>query len=1090
MPRKVNPGTIRVGSGRNADKSLDSNSFTTPVVNSSLNSMRAHVTEPKSSHTASSISVSSSGDSFNSDNVQGVLREVSALVPLSPPNVGEFSKVLSFSGIPDWGVLKARDAGQGDRGDITFPDSDSPNEDLDIYPIFHFVPKAADSVPPFEVLNGGNDPETDLTFNVFDGIYTGGGTGTSHFGGFPRDVIGNSNDRIAQSARILPTEGMGVKSFLLSGSLYPADRGVLALFYWPPEAGKNEFLLQDLTDRVVCAISLGQGLVAQGGECDGDPGGIFTGSLEDPFTFPGQATGQYDLLEIHTAQVGGSGSNLPSPFDIPQPAAGQVRLGVSLDAGEPLVAGGIPILGGTTVSTGGGDDGNFLRYRLPYLNDYSTDSGLGFTPLLEKSRYYSKPPIALNPLEDLTQAGDYNNFVSNFWSFQVSRYRHKVTFPTGLPNPPTPRDVGNYVLVHFKKERDFELYARDGIFPNTSSQCYQVYSSSLTNWEDPEDPENLVNLEETATGYHVLRAMNYEDPEALDPVSIGTVTYDYNNSPNEAMPISGVYYFTPGVTASAPWTIKSMTYRATGYWENSFLLTELDSTGAVTEGLGGPNPAMLYLGRYGYEPGKITHAAETDFDGQIKPQRIEFGYDKLDETSSHGDFSLLNSPQDVDEVAFQLVDGQTPIGFLGDVSLPQFSTDSQVRLYLRSPLGFQDPTTSTLPVEGTIIPPADGKTILFYSSVETLTVQGTGSYGNVTVAPAGPFPSPARSNLETALKDYQERFLDEVYRYIFAELQEIDATYDAGIGRGNLTGPGLPFGPPSPHVLLTNVMNIPVRIGTDPETSFQDVSWIQQGVHFLDLNDFESTYSAPVEAQVAGLPDRNPPLDDGVTFSAPSSGVLIYPQDDYTANVRPSVTDGDLIGTFSQPDYASITSTTEEANYLRMFDVAMFRSAKSQDLNGQPFFSIIVRGLKLEDFAYVAPGPGTAKIAIMIKVPGYTTWMDLGRRDQTGPSKQDANKDGAGCQIFGSETFEARDPETGVWFSQVRVNVGPAANLFQNYHNETPVFVRAVVKSSGSDLNFKQNGPDGSTNDVRGLIGLEIVREDKPEVLPIAPPPP
>ena len=1084
MPRNVNPGTIRVGSGRNADKSLDSNSFTTPVVNSARNGVKAHVSEPKSSHAASSISVSPS-EFFNSDDVAGVLDEVSALLPTRPPNVGEFSKIINFSGITDWGVLKLRDAGLGERGDLTFPDPNSPNDDLDIYPTFHVPPKVADTVPPFEVSAGGNDPETDLVFNVFDGLYSGGGTGTTHFGGFPRDVVSQSDQIISQSARLLPSEGIGAKSFVLSGSIYPADRGVLALFYWPPEGTVLDFLTQDLTVRVVAALNLGKGLVGQSSEeCDGDLGGIFTGDPKDPFQYPGQATGQYDLVELHSAQVGGTGATLPAPFDVPNPAAGQVRLGTSVDAGVPLVVGGIPILGATAIATGGGNAGNFFRYRLPYLADYSTVTGLVNTPEVEKFRYFEKPAISLDPVEDLTQSGNYTDFSANYWSYQIARYRHRATFPTGFPNPPVPRDMGSYILIHFKTERDFEFYARDGVLPNTPGQCYEVYSANLTNWADPEDNNNLANGSETGEGYHVVRARNYEDPSAVDSVTFDTGSFTYSNSPNEVMPISGVFYFTPGTTSSSPWTIQTMDATVLGFWRNTFRTSELDSTGAVTAGLGSPNPAMLYLGRFGYEPGKILHAAEIDFDGQVKAQRLEFGYDKLDSGSTHGAFSLLNSPKAADSAEFELT-GTQPVGFVGDVNLPQFSTDAKIRLFMRAALGFQEPETSFRPNNGSIIPVSDGIPIMFYSSTETLMTQGIGSYGNVTVAPAGPFPSLARANLETPLKDYQERFLDEVYRYIDATLASIDPTHNGSSGK--LTGPGFPEGNPD-NINTDFWEEFPVRIGTNTDT-YQTSSWLQQGIHLADLTTFQTIFSAPPEAQVAGLPDRNPPIEDGVTFSAPSSGVLIYPQDDYSNNaVRPSTTGGDLIGSFSQPDYSTITDP--EVVYVRAFDVAMFRSVKSQDLNGQPLFSLIVSGLRLVDFEFFGIGPGSAKIAIMVKVPGYTTWMDMGRRDQSGPSKQDSALDGAGCQVFGSETFDFRDAETGVWTSQVRINVGPAANLYQNTVNETPVLVKVIMKVAGKDLNFEQGGADGTTDALRGLIGLEILREDKPEVVPFDPPDP
>jgi hypothetical protein len=178
-------------------------------------------------------------------------------------------------------------------------------------------------------------------------------------------------------------------------------------------------LAQPLTERVVAALLCGQGVNA---DCDGNPGGIFEAGTPNVFSFPGRATGQYDLEELHLGVDSQTGDPLPSG---PNPMAGQVRLGSDPAAGVPPVPGGIPILGGTTAANGGGNDNNFFRYRLPYLEDYSSTSGLEYTPDIQKPRYFTKPPVSLNPATDLTQAGDYANFTKDYWTFQVARYRHQ-----------------------------------------------------------------------------------------------------------------------------------------------------------------------------------------------------------------------------------------------------------------------------------------------------------------------------------------------------------------------------------------------------------------------------------------------------------------------------------------------------------------------------------------------------------------------------------------------------------------------------------------------------------------------------------------
>src|SRR5690606_25524717 len=111
---------------------------------------------------------------------------------------------------------------------------------------------------------------------------------------------------------------------------------------------------------------------------------------------------------------------------------------------------------------------------------------------------------------------------------------------------------------------------------------------------------------------------------------------------------------------------------------------------------------------------------------------------------------------------------------------------------------------------------------------------------------------------------------------------------------------------------------------------------------------------------------------------------------------RPSVADGDI--TVPQPNYSGVTGTRR---YMRVFDAAYFHDPSAQELDvvGQPLLRIRIDGLGLSDFAYSIPGPGSSTIAILLKIPGLTTWMDIGRRDGDGPSKQDPLVDGAGCQV-------------------------------------------------------------------------------------------
>jgi hypothetical protein len=140
-----------------------------------------------------------------------------------------------------------------------------------------------------------------------------------------------------------------------------------------------------------------------------------------------------------------------------------------------------------------------------------------------------------------------------------------------------------------------------------------------------------------------------------------------------------------------------------------------------------------------------------------------------------------------------------------------------------------------------------------------------------------------------------------------------------------------------------------------------------------------------------------------------------------------------------------------------------------------------IDGLELADFAYSpGPGPGNSNIALEVKIPGYTTWMDLGRFDGAGPSKQDPLVDGAGCQINDpTVTFNGRDAVTGTVYSQIKINVGPSANVFANSGvapaGVAPVLVRVRVKR-GSTLDFTQGGRNSAPHIPRALVGITVLR--------------
>jgi hypothetical protein len=247
---------------------------------------------------------------------------------------------------------------------------------------------------------------------------------------------------------------------------------------------------------------------------------------------------------------------------------------------------------------------------------------------------------------------------------------------------------------------------------------------------------------------------------------------------------------------------------------------------------------------------------------------------------------------------------------------------------------------------------------------------------------------------------------------------------------------------------------------------------------------WQLTHKSPLpagELQVAGLPDRNPPLDDWAQVPFPSSGFLMYPKVKYTGGYIPAA---------GQPDYSGEIG---DRVYVRAFDAAFSRGGydgftPNPTAVGQPFVTLKVVGLPFSAFQYSPPGPGDPNIdgvAILIKVPGLTTWMDAGRLDGSGPSKQDAVLDGAGCLVSGPYSFQAVDPETKLRYCQLYLNVGPAANIFDT-GIESPLLVKVWMNTRGKAHDLVDVGPGDSNLDITGLVTLALVhpndRQDASQV--------
>ena len=1166
MPRTNDPLGILTGAGLAPPGSVSSSSIAPGEVSSASSTLDAHVENPTGAHPASAISILDPYTRyFMGPNVEGALNELAALVP--PPMGGIGSEGVAWLGstnvgTPDWGILNLWD------GIVPFTAGNAGANARAVYPYYYRAPITASGVG---ITGTGIEPKTDPTFNVFDGVYTGGGNGKVH-AGFVTLTMG-AGAAGYPTWRILSS--VANPAAIVSGIVSPADRGVLALVKWPtggepdPSPAAN---VADIQARCVAALLLGRGTLDNG--CDGEPGGVFneatagaratatvvynanpaagysftlnlssvggppapvtftavplapanqyqfavgggaaatadnlalalntlyfsevfaaisngagtvdiylraagtignaptttitctalpadititnfaggTNAAPNPFTFPGRAAGQYNLDEIHT---GSSTTGGLDPFY--NPAAGQVRLltdPAAVTFAPATVAGGLPIFGatanaiGTTTpvtgfpfSIGGGTTGNFFAYRLPYLKDYSVATGLIYTPATEKTRFTTK--LAPASVGALTQAGDYDDFTADFWAYQIGRYRHRFVLATGAA---ATRTDDNYALVHFKKEAYFEAYVRDGVVPTSD----QLWSVNLVSWTGNVPPYDLIDNLATTTpssspANPVNRSEVFEDNSGtVVPVpaglsfSLGTVAIP------TTMFCSGIEYYVPiDVTSvNAPnidITSLAFTYPAgvfnRGYRSHDTVpvagpLAADKRAYAVNQ-----NPVFVSLASFSFEgtetvpptstivtgsPGVTTFPAEL---GEIRRQRIEFGYADLTPAATV-------DPAVGDTAAYNFVAPGfgTGINFTGDPNTPVFTQDAKVRVFLRRPLVVDGVTGYPEPIAGTTIPNGTGETILYHSMREgTLTAKV-------------PYGNPTNTLLRglTPVKDREERFLDEIYRYPenWTPLGPPDAT--------QLQGPGLPLGP------------APIAVPVRPDAAIGYDGWYLLTLHQSQLDN--ATANLNNALQVAGLPRRNPSYKEGLTSPFPSRGVLIYPQTNFSGGYAPA-----------QVAASNYSVLTGDRVYIRAFDAGAALAGTS---------TVVFRlwGVELTDFQFTAPtAPGAAGMAVLVKVPGLTTWMDAGRADGTGPSKQDVVLDGAGCLVVSTV---ATDLVSQVRYTEITLNLGPAS-LFLNGEGKCPVLVKVILKdnATGKALNFANVAETAATSSCRGLVGIEI----------------
>jgi len=1188
MPKTTDPSGIQAGTGRTEPTRSNyqvngsgTGTLVAPadtkndygVKEGTLSPINSHVDDTQDAHAASAIQIDQKPDDiFTSQNVEGALDELSALIPPPTPTLGNYKNYQDVMGIPDWGVFKLKDASLTSRDSSAFIQSNPPGETYPYYwipshPAIEYKPFEPDGTIVYPTTNwneGGNDPENDLTFNIWDGGYQGGGPGWCHAGAFTE-----AGGDIISTMRVYPYDGnvpLGLiaRGVVVSGVVYPADKGVLAIFFWPADGNLAAFLAQPLTTRCKAAILLGQGIYGCTDGCprDGEPGGIFLKGEDsagdyDPYEWPGQATGQASLEEIYTGVSEATSSPFPGPpylnfdgltspgcqtVDYPAlggiPFPGQVRLGTDPDASAAsVVSNGIPILGAIAAARGLGNDNNFFRYRLPYLDDYSSTSGGGlkYTPVGERPRYYSKPTISLNPTADLTQAGDYTNYEKTYWPMQVARYRHRFAIEAPLATPST---AGSYFMVHFRKEEYFEDFTLAGTI-----SAARIYSVNAADWTNMENPLNVTGtagwpaVNEPAEFYHAIRSDIYAEDVAAynDPVAVPGAAYTL--APivqDDTMFASGIQYFMPlGWTGNPSLQMLTCGAQASGVFgvglsRNAYLFGI--PTGATW--MYSMNPGTMAVGCLT----GATNIVPTYSLGGVMRQRVEMPiYSTAPGSMNEGAFSITGGPVPADNAWISL--GATTV--TGDTDPCAFSTDVQPVAIWRRPL--QQEQTALCIGLTTSIPEAAANTILYHGTVDP--AFGIPLYGNLTLAGGvgtQGAPGPALPSLESPDKDTTERFLDEVYRY--------DNTWTGSVTAQAALYSGTPGG--------VNV-EVPARAGTS--LSLGGYNWTQCS-YLQSMTYPNSMYAEDLvavltsEAQVAGLPHRNPPVTDGVYTPYPNSGRLMYPQTNYAVAHRPSQADGDIA--VVQLDYSVCAGARD---YVRCFDTAFSRSVDplkpvvaSQD---QPYFTLRIDGLGLSDFEY-SGGPN-ANIVIYAKVPGITAWLDIGRTAPTVPNVETTSitnpvvittvedhglttgdavelvgtdnlnliaiwtatvtgpktftvvydatldavggqsgtvilhEDGKGGKVVGATTFQGYDTQTGIIYSQVYITM--TNNLFRSVGhptvaNEVPILIKVNLKDTvaAHKYDFEHQypgwaGPDPtiSCRLIRGIAGIRIVHPDE-----------
>jgi hypothetical protein len=440
-------------------------------------------------------------------------------------------------------------------------------------------------------------------------------------------------------------------------------------------------------------------------------------------------------------------------------------------------------------------------------------------------------------------------------------------------------------------------------------------------------------------------------------------------------------------------------------------------------------------------------------------QRVEFSIAQINDQFWNGLGAPLPLP--ADNMVLSL--GATT--FQGDTDPCAFSADARPVAVWKRPMQQEDLTlaiglTKSIPHNNDL-----ASKILYHGAVDPAV--GTPLYGNYTI-PGTPDEGKAVASLVSGYKDVEEKFLDEVYRY-YSQWTNCPIELISGAPGGA-------------------AIDVPVRAGTandDGGDLWTDASYLQGadggGIAYY-AQTIEDGVGLDTEAQVAGLPHRNPPIIDGAYSPYPNAGLLKYPCVNYsTIDYRPS--DNIAYADISAPQF-NYDSCTGTRYYVRCFDTSFLHHPVYAQVStgisapGQSQVVVRIDGLRLADFMY--SGAPNLNVVISAKIPGITAWLDIGRYDNATPLG-----DGNGCK-YGTEanpsayTIDGQDPQTRIWYSQVHLEM--TNDLFINsVDGMVPLLIQVALKSTLAtehmDLEWAgaADNPDASSANIRGIVGIRII---------------